>query len=206
MKTYLIYFSIIFSMSCSTSLTEEGNIEICKKFYEANKHKNMDIFYGTQIQAIRTQGEDNSKKYAWINKFLLYDVTTETSDYIFASRYTVSWDYFLKNDSAAYLSIYQKRFGTSPTTTKLKCLEYSINLVNRYYDLKIPTYEISGIYAVVSKPTNGNFVALHLTKYHHLYYVPELNKINKIEWKNYFMKLKKFDTNWYYCIGEDCKW
>jgi hypothetical protein len=206
MKTYFLYVMVILSFSCSKEFTQEQNIEICKIFYEANKHKDMDIFYATEIRAIRTHEDKSGEKYAWINKFLLHDLTTDSSDYIFASRYTSSWDYFLKNDSAVYLSIYQKRFGTAPTSTKLKCLEYSINLVNRYYDLKLPTYKINGIYAVVSRPSNGNFVAFHLTKFHHLYYVPALDRLKKTEWKNYFMKLQRFDEKWYYCVGENCKW
>lgn len=196
---------LLFLFSCDNKISDKVDIDICKTFYEKNKNKDISVFYGINISSIRTDEDTNGRKYAIVNGITLYDSTTADYDYIYASRYTKGWENFLKNDTAKYLYIYQKRFN-SKESIKLHCLEYAMRILNQYYDLEVPEpYFCKGIYSVVSNPKNGYFISFHLTKYHHLYYVPQLNKVYKTEWKDYFTKLQQFDSNWYYYIGENEK-
>lgn len=199
----LFFLSMIIFISCN-NMPKKDSSKLCTEFYQLNKGKSFDYLFDVTIGTSRVQSiyDENLNKYDLMFKTIgIYDV--EAMGYvtvpIFNSRVSESeFDSTFQNFNQQTKDLLSVKLGFgSQKKLFTSYIDFIDRTLEQYYKIETPKWYSGKNVIVEGNPTLGKFITFTLNDKCNCYYLKDPNSLSQY-WFEYFKKLNKLDSNWFY--------
>ena len=202
----VFFFLGINILVSSCNNMDSDNTHLCKEFYKLNEGKIFDRLFDVSIGNGRVTSIYDPKS----NKYDLYFKTigvfnSDTKEYInlpvFDKKATLSgMDSAFKCCNQKTKDFLSNKLQVNSESDLFNAYVGYVNLVlKQYYEIETPDGYSSNNIIIDGNPILGEFITFKLNEKCKCYYLESPHSLNQY-WSDYFKKLNKLDSKWYYEI------